>query len=112
MTTAGWAMLLGALVLLTAGTAETLYLSVRFDQLAEAVKQVLGKENDIMAQVQVAQEDLDALAAELGTIADDLAAEIAALEAEVAAGNLPAGSLDGLTAVKDRLAALETPPTT
>ena len=65
----------------------------------------------IMAAVQIEQTDLDSLAAALEAVKTALAAELADLEAKIAAGGvpLPAGSLDGLKAAVADLTALEPP---
>lgn len=59
---------------------------------------VINLLGEIMAKETVEQADLDAIQAELGTIADDLEAELNSL-------NVPAANLSGLTAIVDRLRA-------
>jgi hypothetical protein len=68
---------------------------------------IASKESDIMAAVQVDQADLDALAASLEDVKTSLSTEIQNLQA---AGNLPAGSLDGLKQALTDLQSLEPPP--
>ena len=71
----------------------------------------------IMAAVQVEQTDIDTLTAGLEAVKTALAAELADLEAKLAAAiaaqqPLPAGSLDGLKAALGDLTALEAPAPT
>jgi len=86
-------------------------LAQQLREVIDLLHQVANKENMIMAQVQVAQEDLDALSTAL--TADDaaLAAAIAALEAKVGQP-LAAGDLTALKAAVDATAALVPTPVT
>jgi hypothetical protein len=59
-------------------------------------QEITTKLEDIVSKVTVEQGDLDALGTTLGTIASDLETELAAL-------NVPAGSLDAVNAVVARL---------
>jgi chromosome segregation ATPase len=71
-------------------------LSSQNDSLRDQLTTVLTREDMIMAEVKVAQEDLDTLQTDLDTIADDLETELQAL-------NVPEGDLTGVQAIVDRL---------
>jgi hypothetical protein len=79
------------------------------NQLLHQQQQILNGVYTIMALVQVEQTDLDTLAANLQTAIAAVGDEVKNLEAQVAAGNLPAGSLDGLNNALTALQALEPP---
>jgi hypothetical protein len=63
----------------------------------------------LMSLVSVDQTALDTLATNLEAVKTALSAEIANLQAEVAAGNLPAASLTGLNQALTDLQALAPP---
>ncbi|GAS92701.1 hypothetical protein [Mycolicibacterium brisbanense] len=79
------------------------------NQLLHQQQQILNGVITIMALVQVEQTDLDTLATNLQTAIAAVGTEVKNLEAQVAAGNLPAGSLDGLNSALTALQALEPP---
>ncbi len=97
MTTAGWVVLLGWLILLTAIVAATLYLSIRFDQLQQ-------QGGTIVAKVQIEQDTLDTFAAQLEAACTALAAEIESLKTA-----LPDADVSGLQQALADLQALEAP---
>jgi hypothetical protein len=90
------------------------FTNAQFAQLSNQIAALDGKVDTLMAAVQVDQDELDALAASLQTIATNLADEITALQQQLATAGtpLPAGSLDGVNAQVAALQALEPPAPT
>jgi hypothetical protein len=88
-------------------------------RIVPQLNRIEWKQNFIMTQVAVAQEDLDAIATDLTSVGNALSSEIADLEAKIAANQpLSAGDLTGLKAAQAKLdelavpssAPVETPP--
>jgi hypothetical protein len=75
-----------------------------FVAVMETLNAIVTTQGKIMAKVNVEQTELDNISTQLGSIADDLDAELAAL-------NVPAGDLSGVQAVVDRLRNEVTVPT-
>lgn len=88
-------------------------INAKLDRIIDQLHAIMHGEALIMTAVQVEQEDIDAVAADLLSVGVALAAEIADLEAKVEAGTpLAVGDLSGLKAAQTSLDGLVVPAAT